>query len=117
MSLWISHIGFPFPETLLTGKRLPGVTTVIPKNLGWNKQALIGWANQCGLAGKRHYDVSAAEARAGSLCHAMIDHHIKGASLSTAGYDGEVVEKAQTKRRDVRSQSPLERRRAAVSLI
>jgi hypothetical protein len=37
-----------------SGKRLPGVTTVISKNLGWNKQALINWANQCGLSGKRH---------------------------------------------------------------
>src|ERR671922_552239 len=32
-----------------TGKRLPGVTPVVSKNLGWNKQALISWANECGL--------------------------------------------------------------------
>jgi hypothetical protein len=79
-----------------SGKRLPGVTTVISKNLGWNKQALISWANQCGLSGKRHRDVSAAEAKAGLLCHAMIDAHIKGESFNALGYDGAVLEKAQS---------------------
>jgi hypothetical protein len=75
-----------------SGKRLPGVTTVISKNLGWNKQALINWANQCGLDGKRHRDVSAAEAKAGLLCHSMIDAHIKGESFNTLGYDAELLE-------------------------
>lgn len=77
------------------GKRLPGVTTVISKNLGWNKQALISWANDCGLAGKRHRDMSAAEAKAGLLYHSMIDAHIKGQSFNTLGYDGELLEKAE----------------------
>jgi hypothetical protein len=76
-------------------ERVPSVTTVISQNLGWNKSALMDWANKCGLDGKRHRDVAAAAARAGTLCHAMIDCHIKGRCCSTAGYDSEVIEKAQ----------------------
>jgi len=55
----------------------------------------MNWANECGLAGKRHRDVSAAGARAGTLCHAMIECHIKGGCLNTSGYDAEALEKAQ----------------------
>lgn len=34
------------------GKRLPGVTTVIGDNLGWSKNALIGWAHKLGREGR-----------------------------------------------------------------
>jgi hypothetical protein len=31
---------------LENGKRVPGVTTIIGSNLGWNKNVLIGWARK-----------------------------------------------------------------------
>lgn len=34
------------------GNKLPGVTTVLGQTLGWNKDALIGWANKLGREGK-----------------------------------------------------------------
>ena len=74
----------------------PRVTAVISQNLGWNKYALMNWANECGLEGKRWREVAGAAARAGTLCHAMIDAQIKGRYFDTSGYDGEVLEKAQS---------------------
>ena len=75
--------------------RLPGVTTIISQNLGWNKQALLSWANKLGLAGKSHRDVLQAAANAGTLCHRMIDDHIKGKLLDLSGYDHELVRQAR----------------------
>lgn len=60
------------------GLRVPGVTTVISGNLGWNKQALMHWANQQGLDGKNHRDVSQAAADIGTIAHAMVEADLKG---------------------------------------
>lgn len=60
------------------GKRVPGVTTVISGNLGWNKQALMAWANAQGLEGRHHRDVSQAAADIGTIAHAMVEGHLKG---------------------------------------
>ena len=60
------------------GKRIPGVTTVIGSNLGWNKQALMAWANQMGLDGKYHYDVSDEAATTGTIAHKMVELELKG---------------------------------------
>ena len=58
------------------GKRVSGVTTIIGGNLGWNKQALMWWANEMGLQGKNHRDEAKEAADAGTLCHALIEKDI-----------------------------------------
>jgi len=60
------------------GKRVPGVTTVIGQNLGWNKQALMWWANQVGLDGMSHRDASQQAADIGTIAHAMVEAELKG---------------------------------------
>lgn len=60
------------------GERVPGVTTVINGNLGWNKQALMYWANQQGLDGKHHREVSQTAADIGTIAHAMVEADLKG---------------------------------------
>jgi len=60
------------------GERVPGVTTVIGGNLGWNKQQLMWWANQQGLQGKNHRDVSDAAADVGTVAHALVEKELKG---------------------------------------
>jgi hypothetical protein len=37
------------------GLRVPGVTTVIGGNLGWNKQALMYWAWNEGIEGRNSF--------------------------------------------------------------
>ncbi len=60
------------------GKRLPGVTTVIGQNLGWNKQQLMAWANREGQDGRYHYDSSQKAADIGTIAHAMVEADLKG---------------------------------------
>ncbi len=60
------------------GKRVPGVTTVIGGNLGWNKQQLMYWANQQGLDGHNHRDVSDKAADVGTVAHLMVEKELKG---------------------------------------
>ena len=63
------------------GKRIPGTTTIIGSNLGWNKQALMHWANQCGLDGKNHRDVSQRAADTGTIAHALVEAELRGVKL------------------------------------
>lgn len=76
------------------GERVPGVTTVISNNLGWNKQALMWWANQQGLAGHSHRDVSGAAADAGTVAHYLIECRIKGFEPDLKPYGEESLIKA-----------------------
>ena len=66
-------------------KRIPGVTTVIGQNLGWNKQQLMWWANQVGLEGRNHRDVSQAAADTGTIAHKMVELEIKGETFDWPG--------------------------------
>ena len=77
------------------GKRVPGTTTIISQNLGWNKQALLWWANQMGLDGKNHRDIAQKEADAGTLAHAMIEADIKQKEMPE-GFPKNIVDKAET---------------------
>jgi len=60
------------------GEAVPGVTTVIGRNLGWGKDALMHWANKMGLEGKNHRDVSGAAADTGTITHKMVELEIQG---------------------------------------
>jgi len=64
-----------------SGQRLPGVTWVLGQNLGWNKDALMKWANREGLAGKDirgDRSTSNVAATIGTAVHAMIEADIQG---------------------------------------
>ena len=65
------------------GERVPGVTTVIGGSLGWNKSALLHWANKCGQDGHYHYDVSQKAADAGTIAHRMVECFIHGKDVPT----------------------------------
>lgn len=59
------------------GKRVPGATTVIGGNLGWNTQTLIAWARREALAGNDPEKVKQQAADVGTICHALVENHIK----------------------------------------
>lgn len=76
----------PYKNAL--GKRVPGVTTVIGANCGWNKDMLIGWANREGLAGRDVRDRSgnsvgaaADAAEVGTHVHSCVEEFIHGRPL------------------------------------
>ena len=84
------------PYKLKDGTKVTGTTTIISQNLGWNKQALMYWANQVGQQGKSHRDVAGKEADAGTCGHALIDAHIKKKQIDTSIYPTEVLSKGET---------------------
>jgi len=63
------------------GKTIPGTTTVIGQNLGWNKNVLMWWANQQGLQGKNHRDSANVAADIGTQAHAMVEAFIRGQEI------------------------------------
>lgn len=58
------------------GKRLPGVTTIISQNLGWNNGALMYWAWSEGMEGRNFRDTSQKACDIGSLVHSCIEADI-----------------------------------------
>lgn len=60
------------------GTRVPGTTTIIGSNLGWNKRALMHWAWNEGMEGRNYRDTADAAADAGTIAHAMIEAELKG---------------------------------------
>jgi len=81
---------------LANGDRVPGTTTVIGQNLGWNKQPLMHWANQMGLDGKSHREVAEKAADAGTLAHAMVEADLKGKPFPEGEVDINTRDKAET---------------------
>jgi hypothetical protein len=63
---------------LNNGTYVPGSTTVI-ENLGWNKQALMGWIRKECLAGKDPYKTRDAAASIGTVAHALVEERINHA--------------------------------------
>jgi hypothetical protein len=57
-------------------KHVPGVTTIIGGQLGWNKAALIKWSGLQGLKGNDPSKVRDNAAEIGTLAHSLIHDHI-----------------------------------------
>jgi hypothetical protein len=65
------------PYHLTNGEKVPGVTTVL-SNLGWNKEALMAWANVQGLEGRKLREARDDAADTGTLAHALITLELGG---------------------------------------
>lgn len=64
-------------EQFPKGEIIPGVTTVIDSQLGWNKRILIAWARREALAGKDPDKILKQAGDIGSIVHLFIEAHIK----------------------------------------
>lgn len=58
------------------GEVVPSVTTIIGNNLGWNKNALIGWARKMASQGIDPYKVRDKAGTIGTLAHKLIEYHL-----------------------------------------
>ena len=76
------------------GKRVPGTTTVISGNLGWNKQPLMYWAWSEGIEGRNYRDTVKAAGDAGTIAHYLIECDIKGREPITISFPEALLEKA-----------------------
>jgi hypothetical protein len=84
------------PYKLANGTRIRGSTTITGNNLGWNKEPLMHWANQCGLDGHYHRDIAGAAADAGTIGHYLVDCNIKSVIPNIAKFDAaeDLIDKA-----------------------
>lgn len=79
------------------GTPVPGVTTIIGSNLGWNKSQLMYWAWQQGSQGLDFRKTAQTAADAGTLAHAFIEAELKGKTQpDTSNLPEEVVSLAET---------------------
>jgi hypothetical protein len=75
------------------GKSLPGVTTIIGNNNGWNKGQLMGWAFNRGKEGKSLRDQEALDV--GTIAHLMIECDLKSRPFAMPDVDKKIIEKAE----------------------
>lgn len=80
---------------LKDGTIVPGVTTVINSQLGWNKNVLIAWARREGLAGNDPTKIRDSAADIGTLTHYMVECHIKGVEPDLDEYSKAHIDKAE----------------------
>jgi hypothetical protein len=59
------------------GKKIPGVTTVISSNLGWNKVSLMYWSWMEGIENRDYRDTRDKAAATGTIAHAMVEADLK----------------------------------------
>lgn len=78
------------------GKRVSGTTTIISKNLGWNKQPLMYWAWNEGVEGRNFRDTSQKAADAGTIGHYLIDCDIKNIKPDIAKFPKELLDLGET---------------------
>lgn len=75
-------------------ERIPSCTTIINKNLGWNKEALVAWTRKLALSGIDPRRVKEEAGEIGTLTHKMIEHHIYGAKLDVSKYSFDAIAEA-----------------------
>jgi hypothetical protein len=76
---------------------VPGVTTIIGNNLGWNKNQLMHWAWNEGKEGRNYKDTSQKAADAGTIAHYLIECDIKNKKPDVAMWlDRDLLNQAET---------------------
>lgn len=79
----------------VNGQRVPSVTEIIGDNLGWNKNALIGWARKQAMIGNDPDKVRDHAAEIGTLAHAMTSQHLGGEPVRVDEFPEVVIDRAE----------------------
>lgn len=80
----------PTQKYMLDGKPVPGVTTVLSKDV----DGLLWWAWNAGREGKDWKELRQAAADAGTACHEMAECDFRGKPFDRSKYKPEILEKA-----------------------
>lgn len=89
-------------ESFQKGEIVPGVTTIIDSQLGWNKRILIAWARREALAGRDPNKILAQAGDIGGAGHKFIEAHVKSyieakkIEPDLKEYSQDVIDKAET---------------------
>ena len=60
------------------GEIVPGVTTILDGQLGWNKRILMAWSRREALKGNDPDAMAQEAADSGTVSHKLVEAHIKG---------------------------------------
>jgi hypothetical protein len=83
-------------EQFPKGEIVPGVTTIIDSQLGWNKRVLMAWARREALKGNDP-DVMAQEAADSGTCtHYHVECHLKDIKPDLKDFTQDQIDKAET---------------------
>ena len=77
------------------GLILPGVTTIIDSNLGWNKRILMAWAKNQAMAGHDPDKVLTDAGDTGTCAHHMIECHITGEEVDLSDFTKNQIDRAE----------------------
>jgi len=77
------------------GRIVPGVTTVIGNNLGWNKNVLIAWSRREALKGNDPELVKQAAANIGTCAHYMCECDAKGLEPDLSDFSPNTIKVAE----------------------
>jgi len=104
MSKTKAHIRYRLKptESFPKGEIVPGVTTIIDSQLGWNKRILMAWSRREALAGKDPEKILERAGDIGGAGHKFIEAHVKGQierkkiEPDLTEYSQDVIDKAET---------------------
>lgn len=80
---------------LRNGDIVPGVTTIIGSQLGWNKNVLVAWARRESLAGNDPDKIRDEAADSGTVTHKLIEAHILGKKADLSDYTENQIKAGQ----------------------
>lgn len=80
---------------LKDGTRVPGVTTITGRQLGWNTNVLTSWANRMGLDGIDTKKYTDDKADIGTLGHAFCTNWLLGKDTDTSDYAQNQIDAAE----------------------
>lgn len=83
-------------EQFKKGEIVPGVTTIIDSQLGWNKRVLMAWARREALKGNDPDKIAQEAADSGTCTHYHVECHIKGEKLDLTDFTQDQIDKAET---------------------
>lgn len=78
------------------GEIVPGVTTILDGQLGWNKRVLMAWARREALAGNDPDKIAQEAADSGTCAHLMVECHIKNEEPDLSDFTTNQIDKAET---------------------
>lgn len=78
------------------GEIVPGVTTILDGQLGWNKRTLMAWSRRTALAGQDPDLVASEAADSGTVAHKLVEAHIKGVEADLSDFTKNQIDAGET---------------------
>jgi len=78
------------------GEIVPGVTTILDGQLGWNKRVLMAWSRREALAGNDPDKMAQNAADSGTVSHKLVEAHIKGEEADLSDFTKNQIDAGET---------------------